>query len=219
MKKYKVVAMDFDLTIADTHELIVKLLIGNAATFGVTVTREQVEPGIGCVVHDIYRRTGAADDETCFRMGENYLDYSSGPSRRETVFFPDIKAGIELLRSLGVHPVIFSQKMEDQMLEPLERAGMLNLFDLVIGYQTVKKTKPDPEGMYLIEKTFGVGADDILYTGDALTDEKTAKVAGVDFAAMLTGLTPGSAFDADYAQKMYTCFADLCADVAAAYRD
>lgn len=211
--------MDFDLTIADTHELIVKLLIGNAAAFGVTVTREQVEPGIGCVVHDIYRRTGAASDELCHQMGENYLAYSDAPSRKETVFFPDIKEGLKLLTAHGIRAAIFSQKMLEQMTEPLRREGMFGLFDMIVGYQTVAHTKPDPEGMFLIEKKLGVSADEILYTGDALTDERTAKAAGTDFAVMATGLTPKSAFDASFAVGQYDCFMDLCRGMVAAYGD
>lgn len=211
--------MDFDLTIGDTHELIVKLLIGNAASLGVTVTREQVEPGIGCVVHDIYRRTGVVSDEMADRLGENYLAYSDGPSRRETVFFPDVRPGLELLRAHGIRAAIFSQKMMGQMVDPLVREGMRELFDCIVGYQTVAHTKPDPEGMFLIEKELGVTADEILYTGDALTDERTAKAAGTDFAVMATGLTPKSAFDASYAVGQYDCFMDLCRAMVAAYGD
>jgi phosphoglycolate phosphatase-like HAD superfamily hydrolase len=125
-------------------------------------------------------------------------------------FFPGVKEGLMLIREQGVRTAIFSQKERELIVAPLEREDMAGLFDLIVSIDDVENTKPDPEGMRLICSRLGLHPSEILYTGDALTDEVTARAAGVDFAPVLCGATPKAAFDAGFAVGMYDSIYELC---------
>ena len=56
--------------------------------------------------------------------------------------------------------------------------------------------KPDPEGLERAVEAMGMDKGEVLYCGDTTIDAATAKNAGVDFAAVLNGTTPGSDFEA-----------------------
>lgn len=210
MKKYKALVMDFDLTIADTRDMIARLLSENAAIFGVRIRPEDTVPLIGCTAEHIYSACGVTDPELALRMGKNYGVFSAEESKEKTKFFPDVAEGLRLLSEHGIRCAVCSQKWREQIMVPLRREGIDRYFDVIIGMEEVRQTKPDPEGLLRIAETLGIGTEDILYTGDALTDQKTAAAAGTDFAAMLTGVTPASAFDCAFAAGMFDSFLGLC---------
>lgn len=85
---------------------------------------------------------------------------------------------------------------------------------MIVIIDDVKNTNPDPEGMELICRNFGVSPCDVIYTGDSLTDEMTARAAGVDFAPVLCGVTSREKFDATMAVGIFDTFYRLCCEVA-----
>lgn len=215
MKKYKALIMDFDLTIADTSGIISEALRLTAREFGYEVSREDMRRGIGCLPSVIFARsTGVADEGLLARMEERYYVNSYPLNLYQTKFFPGVREGLALLRERGIKAAIYSQKQSDLIIPPLEREGIAPYVDAVIGIHEVKNTKPSPEGIEIICSRFGISPADVLYTGDAITDEQTAVAAGVDFAPLLCGVTPAERFDRERAVGVYEDLYALCADMA-----
>ena len=71
---------------------------------------------------------------------------------------------------------------------------MLGERDLIIGSDRVKRHKPDPEGLLAAMSRLGAGPEETLFCGDTVLDAGAAQNAGTEFAAVLNGTTPASAF-------------------------
>lgn len=217
MKKYKALVMDFDLTIADTCGIIAQCLTDTAAEFGINTNVEIMRRGIGCIPSVIYEKLAGVSETSLLRaMEKRYFEKSHELNLHKTKFFPGVMKGLLLLRGRRIKTAIFCQKERELIVAPLVREGMADLVGMIVSIDDVKNTKPDPEGMGLICRSFGILPSDVLYTGDSLTDEMTARAAGVDFAPVLCGVTPREKFDVSMAVGMYNTFFELCREVAGA---
>ncbi len=66
--------------------------------------------------------------------------------------------------------------------------GLINYFLMIIGGDSVKNLKPDPEGINLILETIAASRDDALIVGDMAVDIMAGKAAGVKTGAVKWGL-------------------------------
>jgi phosphoglycolate phosphatase-like HAD superfamily hydrolase len=64
----------------------------------------------------------------------------------------------------------------------------LQSFDVIIGGDSVKSKKPDPEGLNLILKQSGVSPEDAVLIGDSPVDIETGNRAGVHTCVVNYGL-------------------------------
>ena len=72
---------------------------------------------------------------------------------------------------------------------------MFNCFQAIVGGRDVTNLKPHPEGLLKILDAIGVAPEGSLYVGDSLVDAEAAQRAGVDFVAVLSGVTEAREFD------------------------
>ena len=77
----------------------------------------------------------------------------------------------------------------------MDRLGLGDCLDFVIGSSDVKHHKPHPEGLEMALDRLGLAPERVLYCGDTVLDAEAAQRAGLEFAAVLNGTTPASAFD------------------------
>ena len=208
MKKYKAVITDFDMTIADTGDLIEECLYTNALRFGFDLDRKILREGIGLTAEALYRNAGAGESEAKM-LHDEYIPYSADTMCERTDFFPGVAEGLEALNKRGVPVSILSLKASRQIWRPLERHGIDKYIDSVIGPDEVAAHKPEPDGIYYISEKMGIALEDILYVGDSVTDMKTAVNAGVDFAAVCAGAVTASDFAEMGAKMIYPTFADM----------
>ena len=209
MKKYKAIIMDFDMTIADTGDLIEECLYDNAARYGYDLDRRILREGIGTSAETIYVSAGV-DADMAKRLDEEYFTYSAEAMRQRTRFFPGVAEGLCSLHAGGVLLSILSLKSSDHIRRPLEIHGLDGYIDYVIGHEDISEHKPDPAGIYLIAKKSGIALSDILYVGDSANDMNTALNAGVDFAAVCTGAVTADQFADMGAGMIYPTFAQMC---------
>ena len=76
----------------------------------------------------------------------------------------------------------------------LDRLGLAETVDLVVGSADVTRHKPDPEGLLLALNQLEVRPEHALFCGDTVMDAGAAQNAGTHFAAVLGGTTPAEAF-------------------------
>jgi phosphoglycolate phosphatase len=179
------------------------------------------EPGIvACYRHvlDLHGHRGISDHEICRTIGHTVSDsfgmlcgerddatlkqyYTEFVLKADevmvdmTVLYPEAVDAIKRLRSRGLTAGIVSTKLRRRIVSSLERYDLAALVDVVIGGDDVSAAKPDPEGVLLAIKHLGAEKSGVLYIGDSVIDAETAKNAGVDFAAVLTGATEAREFD------------------------
>ena len=111
-------------------------------------------------------------------------------------FYMGIPETVKALRGLNIQLAIVSQKRRDYIQGILERANLLEPFAVIVGGGDAPY-KPDPEGLLLAITETESHPENCLYVGDSVTDAETARRAGIAFIAVLSGVTPRTAFE-DY---------------------
>ncbi len=113
-----------------------------------------------------------------------------------TVLFETVPEAVRRLQGEGKKLAIVSTKYRSRISEFLQREGLLEAFEVIVGGEDVLRHKPDPEGLQLAVERLGCRLQDALYVGDSVVDAEAAQQAGVSFAAVLSGVTRREEFDA-----------------------
>lgn len=103
-------------------------------------------------------------------------------------FYQHAPAVLKALKAAGHYVSIVSNKFGYRITAALERDGLSDYIDLVIGGDTVEP-KPSPEGILKAIQQSGIVKEQTLYVGDSKTDGRASQSAGVRFCAVLTGET------------------------------
>ena len=99
----------------------------------------------------------------------------------DCTFYPEVKAVLLELRRRGLKVGLISNGYEEEIVFVVEKAGLEKaVFDIIVGVDTTKKTKPDPDIFkYAIDK-LGVKPEETIFVGDNVeVDYEGAENAGV----------------------------------------
>ena len=195
--KYRAVCFDFDYTLGDsTDSIVAGFQYGFPRLGWPAPDRETVRGTVGYLLEDAYTLlTGDRSEEGRAAFRPLFLEAAQERQRRETRLFPGAQELLWDLKGRGVKLGIVSTKRSDTLEIILERCGVLDCLELVIGSDRVKRHKPDPEGLNAAMAAMGVSREELLFCGDTVIDAQAARNAGVDFAAVLNGTTPAPAFE------------------------
>ena len=193
---FKAVCFDFDYTLADCTDSIVAGFCHGLTQLGWPAPdREAVRGTVGFLLEDSYSMlTGDLDPERRAQFRSLFSEVATERQRRETVLLP---GGEELLRGLRARVTriaIVSTKRGDTIEIVLDRLGLAETVDLVVGSADVTRHKPDPEGLLLALDRLEVKPERALFCGDTVLDAGAAQNAGTRFAAVLNGTTGAEAF-------------------------
>lgn len=196
MKAYRAICFDFDYTLGDSTDSIVAGFQYGFARLGQPVPdRETVRGTIGYLLEDAYELlTGDGDPDHKARFRAYFLEVAKPRQREETTLFPGAAELLRGLHSRGVRLGIVSTKTGETIEYIMERYGLKDTLEFVIGSYDVTRHKPHPEGILKALDRMGVSKEDFLYCGDTVLDAEAAQRAGVDFAAVLNGTTPAEDF-------------------------
>ena len=111
-------------------------------------------------------------------------------------FYTGVPETVKALRELGIQLAIVSQKRRLYMQPILAKENLLEAFDAIVGGGDAAY-KPNPEGLLLAVAQTGGAPEQCVYVGDSVTDAETARRADIAFIAVLSGVTPRTAFE-DY---------------------
>ena len=193
---FKAVCFDFDYTLADCTDSIVAGFVHGLTGLGWPAPdREAVRKTVGFLLEDSYSiLTGDLDPDHQARFRALFSEAAVERQRRETTLFPGAEELLRGLKKQGVKTAIVSTKRGDTIQIILERLGLADAVDLVIGSADVKRHKPDPEGLLFALERLEVCPEETLFCGDTVLDAGAARNAGTRFAAVLLGTTPAEAF-------------------------
>ena len=193
---FQAVCFDFDYTLGDCTDSIVAGFVHGLTSLGWPAPdRETVRGTVGYLLEDAYTMlTGDGDPGHQARFRALFSEVAVERQRKETTLFPGAAELLRGLKRAGVKTAIVSTKRGDTIEIILERLGLADTVDLVIGSADVKRHKPDPEGLLFALNKLGVKPEDSLFCGDTILDAGAAKNAGTRFAAVLLGTTSREAF-------------------------
>jgi len=96
-----------------------------------------------------------------------------------TTLYPGTMDAIEALKSRGDRVGICTNKPEALAVDLMQKLGVLDAFHCLVGADTLPVRKPDPAPYKAsVERAGGIVTRSLL-VGDSITDEKTARAAGV----------------------------------------
>lgn len=99
---------------------------------------------------------------------------------------PGVAALLADLRAAGRRLAIYTGSRGESFL-PLRRAGVLDLFDVVLTASDVGRPKPDPEGLVACLDRLGCAPGEAVYVGDSHHDMAAARAAGMQPVGVLGG--------------------------------
>lgn len=172
--KYKYFLFDWDGSLADTlpdwfetHKIVLK-------KHGIEVTDEVVckevfgnldvrEIGIT----DVAKYLSDIESEIVPRMNKANLN-------------PGVKDLLLAIKTLGGKIAVVTDSQKRWLEESIRKNGLENIIDAVVGRESVKIRKPDPEMVYKAFELIGGNAKEALMTGDNWRDVGVAKNSGMD---------------------------------------
>tara|TARA_R110002050_G_scaffold233837_4_gene369753 strand:+ start:337 stop:1017 length:681 start_codon:yes stop_codon:yes gene_type:complete len=113
-----------------------------------------------------------------------------------SVLYMGVKEGLITLKNAGFRLAIITNKPEEFIQPILSGLGISDMFEILIGGDTLPEKKPDPAPLFLALKQLDVMAAQCLMIGDSKNDILAAKAANIDSV----GLTYGYNYGEDIAQ-------------------
>ncbi|WP_284164442.1 HAD-IA family hydrolase [Frigidibacter sp. SD6-1] len=134
-----------------------------------------------------FGRLGRADDAEVDAHYPVLLQAYEDGIERETKLYPGAVAAVEALRASGHRVGICTNKPARLAEILLARLGIRDLFQSLVGGDTLPVRKPDPAPYRLAVETAGGTLSRSFLVGDTDTDRKTARAAGVPVALVTFG--------------------------------
>jgi len=115
-----------------------------------------------------------------------YREYYNEHCTAHTRLYKGIREWLENLSVRGCKMAVLTNKPEFVTRRLLSSLGVFDYFVIVAGPETFKVLKPDPAGIYGIQKLTEITAERTVMIGDSIVDIQTARNAGV-LACGITG--------------------------------
>jgi phosphoglycolate phosphatase len=188
MKKIALIVYDFDGTLVDTLDDIALSVNLTLQELGQpTLDNEAIKTCVGNGVAMLMTRalsgTDLKDIDLAVRLfRKHYADHLLDNSG----FYPNCLETIAFFSSRK--QAICSNKPEDFVRKILAGLDCLSPFPSIIGGDSFKTRKPDPEGLNHLLARHRVSPDETVMVGDSHVDIETGKNAGVHTCAVTYGM-------------------------------
>ena len=124
-------------------------------------------------------RAGQSNEATVDRYYPVLLEAYSAAISVHTRLYPGAMEAIAILKSHGHAVGICTNKPEGLAEQLMADLGVRDQFGSLVGADTLKVRKPDPEPLFEATRRLGVDPHACLLVGDSDTDRNTARAAGV----------------------------------------
>jgi phosphoglycolate phosphatase len=187
----RAVILDFDYTLADSSKGTIRCINHALAGLGLPpTTPEMAKQTIGLSLSDTLTfLVGAPSPNQVERFTQLFLEMSERVMVAQTVLLPGASDAMAQLRQRCLPLAIVSTKYRRRIEAVLQREGLHDTFEVLIGGEDVTQLKPAPEGLLLAASRLGLEPAYCLYVGDSPTDAEAARRAEMPFVATLSGVT------------------------------
>ncbi len=188
---YTTYLFDFDYTLVDSSKGIVECFrIVLDRNKWLHISDDAIRRTIGMTLEDSFAHlTGINDLNRLGALKQEYILEADIIMSDRTIFYPEALPLIKKLKENNKQVGIISTKQSRIIRESTDKYNVTDLFDIIIGMEDVKMTKPDPEGILLAMQKLSAQPQQTLYFGDNIIDAKTALNVNVDFIGTTTGMT------------------------------
>ena len=187
----KLIILDFDGTLADTREIIVRTNQEVQRRMGYPVTDEAgIMATVGYVLEEciliMYPSQSREQLPAWTAMYREVFDSLKGKIIPK--LFPHVKETLEALSERGFTITVASSRGTASLKDFLRDMGIAPFINYVLGADDVKLPKPNPEPVLKTLRELGFDASQALVVGDMPVDIQMGKTAG----AMTCGVSFGN---------------------------
>lgn len=169
----QLIIFDFDGTLADTTEVILK-------TYQMAIAELRSEPRtdaecqatIGLPLKEGFRKLypDFSEEELDKCVVTYRRIFSENKQTFKSKLYPGVKETLDELAKLGIQMSIASSRSKESLIEFCEYTGILEDFSLILGADDVTHAKPNPEPVLLTLEKLGKDADSTTVVGDMPVD-------------------------------------------------
>ncbi len=127
----------------------------------------------------------------------------------ESVLYDDVQEGLLSLKAAGFRLAIITNKPAIFIQPILTGLGIDNLFELLIGGDTLAEKKPHPAPLHYAMKQLNVVAEQCVMIGDSKNDILAAKAANIDSVGLTYGYNYGEDINQYGPQWCFDTFNEL----------
>ncbi len=185
------IILDFDGTLCDTRQTIVRTLQMTMEKLCLPVADEYAcAATIGLPLSESFKTLfPSLTEEQALECAETYRDiFEKNKKLLEPKVFPHVPETLRALRDRGFVLTIASSRSNHSLMDFVRTFGFDKDISLVLGADDVTKAKPDPEPVLLTLKRLGFSASSALVVGDMPFDILMGRGAG----AKTCGVTYGN---------------------------
>jgi len=186
LQKDAVILFDLDGTLIDSTEAILDSFRVAYESFGLEVPRdEDIVVEIGYPLDEMFVSLGIEKsrvDEFVVAFKSHYRKIS----REKTTLLPFAREAVEEASKIARVGVVTTKtsKFSSQLMSYL---GLMSYFEVLIGREDVMHPKPHPEPILKALERFNIERDKCWMIGDTCMDIDSAKSAGINSVALLSG--------------------------------
>jgi phosphoglycolate phosphatase len=125
--------------------------------------------------------------------------------------YPGVPETLAAMRRASSALAVISNKPEGFSRRILDGLGLLSLFDLVVGGDTVVPTKPDPAPLVHAMQKLGVTPQETWMVGDSPGDIRAGRAARCGTVAVTYGLRTREELERERPDRIVDRFAELAA--------
>jgi phosphoglycolate phosphatase len=109
----------------------------------------------------------------------------------KSAIYPGVEETLNALTSKGKTIALCSNKPEFLCRKIINEIGLSNLFKIIVGGDSLKKSKPDPEPLSYILKILSSTPKSSIFIGDSNIDLKASNAASIPFVFYSNGYDDG----------------------------
>ena len=190
MKEIKLIILDFDGTLGDTADLIIRTMQATIKELGLpSRTDKECADMIGLRLIEIpnvlFPEAGDISELYASTYRRLFHEFNTDGA---VVLYPNVMETLIELKKRGKTLTIASSRSHASLAEYIESLGLSDVISYILGANDVKEGKPNPEAIFKTLERFNFNADEAIMIGDTVFDINMGKNAGV----MTCGVTYGN---------------------------
>lgn len=189
MKEIKLIILDFDGTLGDTADLIIRTMQATIKELGLP-SRTDKECGdmIGLrlieIPHVLFPECGDISELYASTYRRLFHEFNTDGA---VTLYPNVMETLMELKRRGKTLTIASSRSHASLAEYIKNLGLSDIISYILGADDVKEGKPNPEAIFKTLERFDFDTDEAMMIGDTVFDINMGINAGVKTCGVTYG--------------------------------
>jgi HAD superfamily hydrolase (TIGR01549 family) len=201
---FRGVIFDLDGTLLDSFSVHFASYRTTCQHFGISITEQMFLSAYSPNWNLTYSALGLKPE--CWDAASTI--WRKDAAKQHPSLFPGVKAAINGLRKYYRLGLVTSGS-KSRVLRDLDRSKIRHVFDAIVTGEDVQHHKPSSEGLERALIDLGMGPEEVIYVGDALTDYEMARAARVAFVGVLSAFNSSDFKHPEFKLKSVTELPDF----------